>query len=241
MSRQSDKLRDPTQVVGLQLRFREALRAELEDAARMSGNSLNSEIGDRLARSLVEDQILGRGPTRSLMIELAGEIGRAESWTGKSWQADPTTYWLMRKLVDDALHRSRPKPPDMEAIEEEQVKLAELRDRRDRLMASLRECGALQPPQSALVGLTRYEGKAPLEPTPEDEWHAPASSQMSLSEDDRTKIREWLESLVRIENEIELGEIVVWELLAPWREARERGLAFHRHLTAPSPEFREKT
>lgn len=44
----------------LKLRFREELRVQIEEAARVNGTSMNAEIIDRLQRSFTEADILKR-------------------------------------------------------------------------------------------------------------------------------------------------------------------------------------
>lgn len=44
----------------LKLRFREELRVQIEEAARVNGISMNAEIIDRLQRSFTEADILKR-------------------------------------------------------------------------------------------------------------------------------------------------------------------------------------
>ena len=127
-----------TALVQLKLRFQERTRAKLEVAAKSNGSSLNSEIVNRLERSLDQDDQNGGLRTSMLLSVVAAEIGRAETFTGQAWSDDLATYAAMRLLVSRVIVGYQPRTRGMDkaveiATEIERVS-AELPAQKDSLL-----------------------------------------------------------------------------------------------------------
>ncbi|WP_126174569.1 Arc family DNA-binding protein [Altericroceibacterium xinjiangense] len=231
MPRKTDKSRDPQQIVGIQLRFREALRSQLGDAASASGNSMNSEIVERLNSSLAEDRLFGRGLNRRLLIEIANQIARAEAITGKTWHDDASTYWVVRRLVDDVWQRHRPVPANFEAIREQESYLHQLRERRDALVTFLKGCDAVDPANALTLAFGPAAGDKFHTPAQSERWRNPKAPGQPVSDEDQAFIEERVAELETVEDEIEALNRVIHELLTPWRVAKTDGNALYERLT----------
>jgi hypothetical protein len=88
------------------LRLPEPLRAELEESKRRSGNSLNTEIVQRLDRSVRLDQALGSREMARLSFTMAAAF--AVNTQGEDWSADPVAYAKGAGAVISALIRGVP-------------------------------------------------------------------------------------------------------------------------------------
>ena len=195
MPKKSDKPRDPSQIVALQVRIREDLRAQIEAAANVSGTSMNSEIADRLATSLREDEVLGSGPTRSLMARIAGDVSLIEQRTGKGWTSDLATFEAVRLMIEATVLRHRPPRENQAEVFSFLEREGEDRKREDVLEKALIEHGAIawrQP--NALIALA--DKNAPSVPylgeTHPDEWHQPNEDAVPLSREEREALMQIL-------------------------------------------------
>lgn len=118
MPDKSDKPRDPTKVVALQVRMREEVRAELQQAAKVAGRPMNTEIVERLERSLHDEGIFDSPANRRLFSALATAVATAEAATGEGWQTDVATHEATRRLVERVFLESRPPAPNQNEIDE---------------------------------------------------------------------------------------------------------------------------
>lgn len=192
----SDKSRDPTQIVPLQIRIREELRSEIEQAAKASGNSMNSEIAERLAISLREDQVLGSGPTRAMVGRIASDIALIEGRTGKLWTDDLATFEAVRLMIEATVGRHRPPRENQQQFFDFLEREKRDTEREDVLTAALLEWGVLELRQpNALLALTDpsvpsvpYHGEAHP-----DQWHKPGGVEEPLSREDRNAIVQLLQ------------------------------------------------
>jgi hypothetical protein len=92
------------------LRMPEKLREALEEARRQTGISLNSEIVQRLDRSVHAERVLGsREMTR---LNFAMTAAFAASTEAKDWSNDPVAYANGAAAVLAALIRGMPEGPD---------------------------------------------------------------------------------------------------------------------------------
>ena len=111
--------RKSTAVAQVGLRIREPLRAGLETAAKNRGVSLNSEMAERLARTLAEDETYG-GPEIHTMARLmaaaflqGGRVGAMQrqhpEWGPAHWMNDPWCYATAVGTVLDTLEAHQPR------------------------------------------------------------------------------------------------------------------------------------
>ena len=98
------------ELVGISLRIREPLRHRIEQAASRRGVSMNSEITDRLTRSLDDDDRTGSPATAALLRAILVEIETAERDSGKAWYEDLETAACAGRLIDKAVRRHHPDP-----------------------------------------------------------------------------------------------------------------------------------
>ncbi len=115
--------RKPSDTVQLKLRFPEALRRQLERAARAKDHSMNSEIIHRLERSFHSDRAVDA-------VAMAMEL---ESTDERNWKEDPLSAETVRIGVDriiaafGGLPREHPRPvtpeDDPKKYEEETERL----------------------------------------------------------------------------------------------------------------------
>ena len=98
------------ELVGISLRIREPLRHRIEQAASRRGVSMNSEIADRLTRSLDDDDRKGSPTTAALVRAILVEIETAERDTGKSWYKDLETAACAGRLIEQAVRSHHPDP-----------------------------------------------------------------------------------------------------------------------------------
>jgi hypothetical protein len=110
--------RKSTAVAQVGLRIREPLRAGLEGVAKKRGVSLNTEMVERLARTLAEDETYG-GPEIHTMARLmaaaflqGGRVGAMQrqhpEWGPAQWMSDPWCYATAVGTVLDTLEAHRP-------------------------------------------------------------------------------------------------------------------------------------
>jgi hypothetical protein len=92
------------------LRMPEPLRAAIEESARRSGSSLNTEIVQRLDRSVRQDQAYGHPEMAGLAFTMAASFAVATQ--GEDWSSDPIAYAKGVAAVLDALIRGMPAGPD---------------------------------------------------------------------------------------------------------------------------------
>jgi hypothetical protein len=94
--------------------MKEALRADIEAAAKAKGISLNAEAVERLEkfgqREGVEYEKFGDKATYRLMVLLATTLQLIETVTGKKWHKDELTYEEARQAIDAFFERFRPLP-----------------------------------------------------------------------------------------------------------------------------------
>jgi len=115
-----------TAVAQVGLRIREPLRAGLENAARKRGVSLNTEMVERLARTLAEDETYG-GPEIHTMARLmaaaflqGGRVGAMQrqhpGWGPAQWMRDPWCYATAVGTVLDTLEAHQPERGSAEGL-----------------------------------------------------------------------------------------------------------------------------
>jgi hypothetical protein len=92
--------------VQLKLRFKENLRARLEQSARRHEASLNSEIVHRLEQSFQEEA--GSPETTKLLRLIGSMISLAEQQTGKSWASDLKTWSAVQSAIAKILSDNEP-------------------------------------------------------------------------------------------------------------------------------------
>lgn len=98
------------ELVGISLRIREPLRHRIEQAASRRGVSMNSEIADRLTRSLDDDDRTGSPATAALVRAILVAIETAERDSGKSWCDDLETVACAGRLIEKAVRTHHPDP-----------------------------------------------------------------------------------------------------------------------------------
>lgn len=226
--------RESKDLVQFKLRFREELRGQLENAAISSGSSINSEIVDRLTRSVSDDELLGTGPTRRLIIEIATQIAHVEATTGKRWHEDPSTYFAARELADDAWSRSVPKQENSEEILEAQAQLIALREQRKRLIVELRRCCVVQPARGDLPdahGLFEVT----YEPTDSFRWRDATNPEHELDDVEAALLQLELEEFQEVEQSIAALCAELEEKQGVWRAAEQKGRAVYEQLTRHDP------
>ena len=82
------------------------LRAELDESAGRSGNSLNSEIVMRLGQSLARERALGSPAMAKLSFEVTAAFASAVQ--GDDWESDRTAYARGVTAALDTLIRNMP-------------------------------------------------------------------------------------------------------------------------------------
>lgn len=140
--------REPNDTVQLKLRFREELRRRLEDAAAISGQSLNSEIVDRLERSLRDDSEFG-GVEQAKVVRAIVRIMEAVSEEfGVSWQHERGAWDVVRASVGFLLAILEPRddedstPPELDLSGENAEIMRRYREARAHFDESQRKYGA---------------------------------------------------------------------------------------------------
>jgi hypothetical protein len=88
------------------LRMSAPLRAELDESAERSGNSLNSEIVQRLGQSLARDRALGSPEMAKLTFEVT--VAFASAVAGDDWRSDRGAYARGVTAALDTLIRNMP-------------------------------------------------------------------------------------------------------------------------------------
>lgn len=234
MAGKSDKAREPTQMVGFQMRLKESLRADLELRATASGSSLNGEVIARLERSLEEDRLFGVGPARALFIDIARQIALVEAVTGQPWHLDPATYWAVRHMAEDVLKRAEPPPPNAEAVFKLRTERDQLKERSDVLRQFLFECGAATEGGNALARYVKSELPLPIRELPVESWHFPKKPEQELDDTEREYIRERLAEMRAIEERLPVVLDELKRASEPWIVARTSGKVLYNHLTAPN-------
>jgi hypothetical protein len=117
--------RQQSDIVQIKLRLKEQLRARIEENAQIRGVSINSEIVNRLERSLIEQDVLYENSyTRKLLQTLAGAISIIEHQTGKRWIDDADTFSKALLSIYGILGQIGP-------ISHEEVKALLLRNRKE--------------------------------------------------------------------------------------------------------------
>jgi hypothetical protein len=228
-----DRPRDATELVQFKLRIREDLRGKIESAAAANATSMNSEIAARLDRSLADDTWYGTGPTRALLVEIAGQIARAEAYTGLPWHEDAATFFASRRLIEDVLKRARPRPENYDEVNKLHAEKLRLEGLRDHLGAELPKWGAVARNQNALLGLAGTDFSLGFYELPEDKWHSPDSPDWPLDDDLKPRVRQFVLDLMGAQERIAVLAEKIRELQEPWRKAQDRGNAMYEHLTRP--------
>jgi len=220
--------RDPNKIIALQVRMKETLRSQIEGHAQASGNSMNAEIIERLSASFeFRERFAGRAAL-NLFVEMASQIRRAESMTGKPCFEDPETYFAARHLVDDVWNRSRPKPTNFDEITDLQVKLGPLMESRRALENFLEDCGVLGPGNALLSGGVRDDGRLYL--MNQSNWRNPTAPDEPLSAEDREILKVKVQERQKLADETAALEAKIAKLLKPWSDAKARGEVIYRQL-----------
>lgn len=203
MSKKSDEPRSATQMVGLQLRFQERIRGELESTAKANGNSLNSEVVARLERTLAEDERAGGYHNRRLFDRLAIAIEAVERQSGHRWNDDPATFAAAKRaLLDEITSMAPPMADEPEVIAKGK-----------RLMEA----------QAALVVLLKSKiesNEAALAGVPPDSGLARAFGLVDGKSLDA--------AIADCRHDLECAEAQLETALGPQREAERRGREIHR-------------
>jgi hypothetical protein len=107
----------PPKTISLTVRMREPTRAKLAAAAKNRGTSLNSEVVDRLDRSLASDE-LGGPEVRNVIGLMAAAFVRGgqrgatarqhPEWSPEQWIDDEFCFQAATEAVIDALVLARP-------------------------------------------------------------------------------------------------------------------------------------
>jgi hypothetical protein len=92
------------------LRMPEPLREAVEQSAKRSGNSLNTEIVHRLERSVRQDQQFGDPDLSRMAFTLAAYFAVAVQ--GENWRSDPLAYAKGATAVFAELIRGVPDGPE---------------------------------------------------------------------------------------------------------------------------------
>lgn len=212
------------------------LKKQIEEAATASGRSLAQETEMRIAESFEIGALFHDARTKAFMIELAAQIARAEAATEKSWTDDGATYWAARKLMEDAIRRAAPTPPNYAEVNEARSELIELTTRVQALAETLQKCGALSYPNALAVAV----GEASvLRELPRERWHMPERPDDALDDEEAELIEEWLAEWRDLNGRISALAKRHDELLEPIRIAKASGAALHKHLIG-EPDAREE-
>jgi len=121
-----------------------ANRARLTAAAKAAGRSLTQEIEQRIENSFSTEDREGGPATHSLLNMLATEIALVESYAGKSWAEDVSTWSAVRTRVRAKFDDIRPPFVNSEKIAELSQKLSTLKTRATVFLDYLTEIGAIK-------------------------------------------------------------------------------------------------
>ena len=138
--------RKRTDVVKLQLRIRESLRKQLEDAARVKDVSLNAEMVSRLEQSLVqaslqeELRVRIKDEFRKLLVALEKEVGRR---------------------LGGQIEREPMRPGELEAASKLEILMGAYEQLRAKLTASLSEVDKLKAQLTAMLEARQSNGGKP--------------------------------------------------------------------------------
>lgn len=232
MPKKTDEPRAATQMVGLQLRFQEQMRAKLETAAKANGTSLNSEVVARLDRSLEDDARGGSHETSRFLIALASDIAVAEKETGKSWQQDAEAYYLARLLMHRTIAAHDPVSEDHKAYFALKAERDKAKERRDFLDKVLTACRVIN--RNALSLLLPERAHHDFHVLDEQKWIDPETPETPISDELRTALREALAEFQSLQKKIDAMLIQITNLRAPISVAKDRALATYARLTAPA-------
>ena len=98
----------PRKVHMFSLRATKELHAAIKAAAESNHHSVNSEITDRLTRSVVADDLVGGSPTATFLHLLGATIADIEAQTGKSWLQDLDTWHKAQEAISMRLSERKP-------------------------------------------------------------------------------------------------------------------------------------
>lgn len=231
MPKKSDKQRDPTQIVALQVRIREELRAQVEEAAKTSGNSMNSEIADRLALSLREDALLGKGATRRLLVSIADKIALVEERTGARWHEDMATYHATAHFINDTIKRAIPRDNNYTEGAALLREISAMDKREDTLVSVLYAYGVLaDQPTSGLARLDPDLPKTVKSEQPQELWYNPDNPKEDLTPEEVQRLQEALEEYRALKERYGPLTERMRELIAPRKEAERRGRELYDEL-----------
>lgn len=238
MPKKSDEARPATQMVGLQLRFQERLRSQLEQAAKAAGTSLNSDIVSRLERSLEDDEHAGGIKAKWLLQEIAGLFRRADDLAGQSWREDFRAYGAAKALLSKWMIDQRPAPLNHMEVEAALGVFEAQQARLDGALETLRQAGVIKkitregvlagisarrstPVSSAtrqgLIGSTGRAASAPpssLAELLEAQINPVAQSETLASEEDRKREAEIRSTLLQAGYDLAVASIdpATWNL-----------------------------
>lgn len=226
MPKKSDKPREPTQTVSLQVRIKEELRARIEASAKEAGTPMNSEIAERLTDSFRQDEALNDKATRQAMLWLAQDIAEVERLSGKSWTEDLATFNAVSLVLKESLGRHKPKPPNYDEAMEFMQKLNSEFAWRDKTYEILAECGAVVERQPN--ALAAFANGGPAQPykeiiRDETQWYHPARPDEQMVESDKAWVRERLDEISEIEAGANGNLERLDEFMAPIKKAEKEG------------------
>jgi hypothetical protein len=223
---------------GSSVRIRPSLYEQLAKAAEASGESIATELEERLSFTFTE------APMRKRTWELLRDIGAAttaiEQATGKDWDKDLTAWVMLREtLANGPVTQFIPHPDEAAAKNAiaANAELAELKAERKAVANVLRGFGIEPDPQPLLGG-------AWLAGQPHDRAQVRTEiEQMDAPESIRATLTAQLDRLDELDAQIDALQRQVNEALVPYlkarKEARERLYGTHgipdlpTWLTAP--------
>jgi hypothetical protein len=201
-----------------------ALKADLERAAGDNGRSVAQEAELRLVDSFEAERRSGSPETAQLMRMLADQIAVIERTTGKRWHKDLTTWAAVAEAAAKGpVQQLRPdRTTDDELANEAWDALWAIIMEKQQYIETLRGAGLHVPrrPQPARAGATDALGSyIDLNRTSLRR----AIDALSISEDDRDKLREAIAGIIVLDEAETKAESHFLESVRPYLEAEARG------------------
>lgn len=225
--------RDEPKRAAIALRTTPAIKEQLSDAADARGRSITQEVEARIEESFAMEALLGGPRTKELLLEIAGQIARAEAVTGQLWHEDAATFLTARHLIDDVLKRAQPRPENFEEVLKLQVEKQRVEAIRDHLATELNRWGAITPNRNALAMLQGDDLSLGFRALPEDKWHEPDDPALPLDDDFKNQIRGFVSDLMEAQETLANLTKEIEEKVVPWQVARTNGKILYKHLTNP--------
>jgi len=197
------------------------LKDRLEGAAAANARSVAQEAELRLIQSFDADDLMNDASTKSMFIQMAGEIRRAERATGKAWHQDVTTHRAAAALIKDFLEHHAPMTTNFDALLSARQAIGDLQSRGDILRKLLADYNVIRQSMrlaDLLLPGGMWRGFAE---NPEAEWSDPDGR--SLSVEDMDLLRTKLAELNDIQREIDEKSPRFLALGEPYRDAIKKG------------------